>query len=187
MVTTGLGAKYCSIAATHTPKNVLEIFFHPGKHFNYLHVRRGLSQAAIRTRANVASRPFRRWNSQFHIFSVRPPSAEPCPAGNAPAERQVAETMHHKTVELVAPPLQNSSCSNPRFGAGFFASLTFGDVLQALVILTLTFGVLAANMLLILVINSRRYSKYIHPQVRTYSLVAITVRRLIMFNIYSYL
>lgn len=74
--------------------------------------------------------------------------------------------MHHKTVVLIAPPLQNSSCAHPRFGiASFFTSLTFGDVLQALVILLLTFGVLAANMLLIVVINSRRYSKYIHPQV----------------------
>lgn len=71
-----------------------------------------------------------------------------------------------KAVLLVAPALQNSSCSHPRYAnVGFLTGLGPGDVLQALIVFLLTFGVLAANLLLILVINSRRYSKYIHSQV----------------------
>lgn len=75
--------------------------------------------------------------------------------------------MHHKTTILVAPALHNSSCTHPRYSQlSFFAALSPGDVVQALIVLFLTIGVLGANMLLILVINSRRYSKYIHSQVR---------------------
>ncbi|XP_068911242.1 trace amine-associated receptor 1 isoform X2 [Tenebrio molitor] len=75
--------------------------------------------------------------------------------------------MHHKTTILVAPALQNSSCTHPRYSqASFLSLLGPGDVLQALIVLLLTVGVLAANLLLILVINSRRYSKYIHSQPR---------------------
>lgn len=74
--------------------------------------------------------------------------------------------MHHKTTILVAPALQNSSCTHPRYNhITFLSALGPGDVLQALIVLLLTVGVLGANMLLILVINSRRYSKYIHSQV----------------------
>lgn len=74
--------------------------------------------------------------------------------------------MHHKATVLVAPALHNSSCTHPRYGhLGFLSGLGPGDVIQALVVFSLTFGVLAANTVLILVINSRRYSKYIHAQV----------------------
>ena len=74
--------------------------------------------------------------------------------------------MHHKTTILVAPALQNISCTHPRYSqASFLSMLGPGDVLQAFIVLMLTVGVLAANVLLILVINSRRYSKYIHSQV----------------------
>lgn len=75
--------------------------------------------------------------------------------------------MHHKATVLVAPALHNSSCTHPRYThLGFLSGLGVGDVLQALVVFGLTFGVLAANTVLILVINSRRYSKYIHSQPR---------------------
>ncbi|XP_017776625.1 PREDICTED: trace amine-associated receptor 5, partial [Nicrophorus vespilloides] len=75
--------------------------------------------------------------------------------------------MHHKTTILVAPALQNSSCSHPRYtGLSILAGLGPGEVIQALIVLLLTVGVLLANMLLIFVINSRRYSKYIHSQPR---------------------
>ncbi|KAJ3664510.1 hypothetical protein Zmor_000070 [Zophobas morio] len=75
--------------------------------------------------------------------------------------------MHHKTTILVAPALQNISCTHPRYSqASFLSMLGPGDVLQAFIVLMLTVGVLAANVLLILVINSRRYSKYIHSQPR---------------------
>jgi hypothetical protein len=53
-----------------------------------------------------------------------------------------------------------------------------GDVLQALIVLLLTVGVLAANLLLILVINSRRYSKYIHSQVGKSQAAAAQVKNL---------
>lgn len=89
--------------------------------------------------------------------------------GNANLSNMI---MHHKSAILVAPSLQNSSCTHPRYSqAGFFSGLGPGDVIQAFIIMMLTFGVLAANTLLILVINSRRYSKYIHSQVgKTYIL-----------------
>lgn len=75
--------------------------------------------------------------------------------------------MHHKTIILVAPALQNSSCTHPRYNhVSFLSLLGPGDVLQAFIVLLLTVGVLAANVMLILVINSKRYSKYIHSQVR---------------------
>ncbi|RZC34435.1 amine receptor [Asbolus verrucosus] len=75
--------------------------------------------------------------------------------------------MHHKTTILVAPALYNSSCTHPRYShVSFLSALGPGDVLQAFIVLLLTVGILAANVLLILVINSRRYSKYIHSQPR---------------------
>ncbi|KAG5866665.1 hypothetical protein JTB14_015362 [Gonioctena quinquepunctata] len=75
--------------------------------------------------------------------------------------------MQHKATILVAPTLANSSCSHPRYlHVTFFSALSLGDVFQAVVVLFITVGVLGANMLLILVINSRRYSKYIHSQPR---------------------
>ncbi|XP_031332828.1 trace amine-associated receptor 7d-like [Photinus pyralis] len=73
--------------------------------------------------------------------------------------------MNQKTTILVAPPLQNSSCSHSRYiHLSFLSELGPGDVLEALIVFMLTTGVLAANSILILVINSRRYSKYIHSQ-----------------------
>lgn len=80
---------------------------------------------------------------------------------------EILKMHHHKVTILVAPALHNSSCTHPRYAnLGFLAGLGFGDVVQALIVFSLTFGVLAANTVLILVINSRRYSKYIHSQVR---------------------
>ncbi|KAJ8922051.1 hypothetical protein NQ315_008692, partial [Exocentrus adspersus] len=62
---------------------------------------------------------------------------------------------------------RTAAAPTPRYSqASFFSALSPGDVLQAFIVLSLTVGVLTANMLLILVINSRRYSKYIHSQPR---------------------
>ncbi|XP_022908743.2 trace amine-associated receptor 8c isoform X1 [Onthophagus taurus] len=74
--------------------------------------------------------------------------------------------MHHKTMVLVAPSLHNMSCSHPRFDPDVWRSMDFSGSLQATIVLILTVGVLAANMMLILIINSRKYSKYIHSQPR---------------------
>ncbi|GJQ86299.1 hypothetical protein Trydic_g8995 [Trypoxylus dichotomus] len=96
-------------------------------------------------------------------------SSSQCTEDVAPSSPPNTEflKMHHKVTILVAPALHNSSCTHPRYSnLSFFAGLSPGDVLQALVVFSLTFGVLAANSVLILVINSRRYSKYIHSQPR---------------------
>ncbi|EAT48408.2 AAEL000528-PA, partial [Aedes aegypti] len=67
---------------------------------------------------------------------------------------------------LVAPAINNISCSKQSFASGFFAQIGPLDVLQALFIVFLTFLVISANLMVIVVINSRRYAAYIHPQPR---------------------
>lgn len=67
---------------------------------------------------------------------------------------------------LVAPAINNISCSNNRFTGNFFAQIGPLDVLQALFIVFLTILVISANLMVIVVINSRRYAAYIHPQPR---------------------
>lgn len=74
--------------------------------------------------------------------------------------------MEQKSTWLTPPPLHNSSCSHPRYLSGNHVNtITLWDMTQALFILLLSAGILGANLLLVLVINSRRYSKYIHSQV----------------------
>ncbi|XP_053688407.1 5-hydroxytryptamine receptor 1D [Sabethes cyaneus] len=67
---------------------------------------------------------------------------------------------------LVAPAINNISCSSNRFSGNFLAQIGPLDVLQALFIVFLTFLVISANLMVIVVINSRRYAAYIHPQPR---------------------
>ncbi|KFB40410.1 hypothetical protein ZHAS_00007916 [Anopheles sinensis] len=67
---------------------------------------------------------------------------------------------------LVAPAINNISCSNNRFAGNFFSQIGPFDVIQALFIVLLTFLVISANLMVILVINSRRYALYIQPQPR---------------------
>jgi len=86
--------------------------------------------------------------------------------------------MEPKVTWLVPPPLHNSSCSHPRYGssvaAGWLAAApSFVDIVQALFILLLSLGILIANILLICVINSRRYAKYIHAQVGSENVVLL--------------
>ncbi|XP_075222398.1 trace amine-associated receptor 8c isoform X2 [Lycorma delicatula] len=71
----------------------------------------------------------------------------------------------NKGTLMVAPALQNSSCSHSRYGPSG-PPISIGGLAQAAFILTLSIGILAANLLLIIVINTRRYSKYIHSQPR---------------------
>lgn len=71
-----------------------------------------------------------------------------------------------KPIVLVPPSFSNSSCNHPRYqNVTIWYFLSVGDIVQSLVVFTLTFGILFANILFIFVINSRRYSKYIHSQV----------------------
>lgn len=74
----------------------------------------------------------------------------------------------HKPQILLAPALSNSSCWRSLAGGGLEArweSPGVGEILRAALILTLSLGILGANLLVICVINSRRYHKYIHAQV----------------------
>ncbi|XP_068083217.1 trace amine-associated receptor 8c [Anabrus simplex] len=75
--------------------------------------------------------------------------------------------MDQKVTWLTPPPFHNSSCSHPRYlSESYVHTVTLWDLTQALLILLLSAGILGANLLVILVINSRRYSKYIHAQPR---------------------
>ncbi|XP_053671050.1 5-hydroxytryptamine receptor 1A [Anopheles nili] len=69
---------------------------------------------------------------------------------------------------LVAPAINNISCSNNHEPNNPNMNQQIGpfDVIQALFIVLLTFLVISANLMEILVINSRRYAAYIHPQPR---------------------
>ncbi|KYM95020.1 Trace amine-associated receptor 1 [Cyphomyrmex costatus] len=73
--------------------------------------------------------------------------------------------MEHKQTILLAPSLSNSSC----WRSGTDAAWTGpgpGELIRAALILLLSLGILCANLLVICVINSRQYSKYIHAQPR---------------------
>ncbi|XP_059607792.1 trace amine-associated receptor 1 [Phlebotomus argentipes] len=70
-------------------------------------------------------------------------------------------------VWLVAPSVRNASCSHPRYTAHSLWSLVGPvEALQALLVFSLAVGIIGANLMVILVINNRRYSSYIQPQPR---------------------
>lgn len=66
---------------------------------------------------------------------------------------------------LIAPNIKNVSCTHARYTQPLYYYIGPFDVVQALIILMLTIGIIGANLMLIFVINHRRYSPYIHPQV----------------------
>lgn len=70
---------------------------------------------------------------------------------------------------LVAPLVKNLSCSHPRYAGKFINHIGPGDTIQAFLVICLTIGVVGANLMVIFVINSRRYSSYIHPQVNHFN------------------
>lgn len=77
--------------------------------------------------------------------------------------------LEHKQTILLAPALSNSSC----WRTGPIASWSGpgpGELIRAALILALSLGILCANLLVICVINSRRYSKYIHAQVNKWKI-----------------
>ncbi|XP_069704974.1 trace amine-associated receptor 1 isoform X1 [Periplaneta americana] len=80
------------------------------------------------------------------------------------AMRRVFDGMDAKSPWLTPPPLHNSSCAHPRFLAP--PAVGAWELAQALFILLLSVGILGANLLVILVLNSRRYARYIHSQPR---------------------
>ena len=75
--------------------------------------------------------------------------------------------MEQRSTWLTAPPLDNSSCSHPRYlSESHINTVTLWDMMQGFFIFLLSAGILCANLLLVVVINSSRYTKYIHSQVR---------------------
>ncbi|KAI4502359.1 hypothetical protein M0802_002271 [Mischocyttarus mexicanus] len=81
-------------------------------------------------------------------------------------EKVGGRRMEHKQTILLAPALSNSSCWRAGNSEAIWTGPGFGELLRAALILVLSFGILFANLLVICVINSRRYSKYIHAQPR---------------------
>ncbi|KAG8035048.1 hypothetical protein G9C98_001538 [Cotesia typhae] len=74
--------------------------------------------------------------------------------------------LEHQTPTLLPPALNNSSCWPTDAGHKYthWPTPGPGQLLRATLILFLSIGILVANLLVICVINSRRYSKYIHAQ-----------------------
>lgn len=74
--------------------------------------------------------------------------------------------MDSKSGTLLAPTIRNASCSHPRYTQqALIAAIGPFDTVQALVILALSLGIIGANLLVIFVINHRRYTPYIQQQV----------------------
>lgn len=68
---------------------------------------------------------------------------------------------------LTAPNIKNVSCTHERYTHPLYYYIGPLDFIQALIIFLLTIGIIGANLMLIFVINHRRYSPYIDPQVNT--------------------
>lgn len=78
---------------------------------------------------------------------------------------QQSNVMDQKATILTAPSLRNESCLN-HVNTSIFQQTGASDVIQAFFIVMLTLAIVGANLVLIIVINCRRYSSFIHPQVR---------------------
>lgn len=66
---------------------------------------------------------------------------------------------------LTPPAIRNVSCSHPRYSGNIIDNIGPNDTIQALFVIVLTFLIIMANLTVIIVINSRRYAPYLHPQV----------------------
>ncbi|XP_076397721.1 green-sensitive opsin-3 isoform X5 [Megachile rotundata] len=74
------------------------------------------------------------------------------------------EEMEHKQTILLPPALSNSSCWQRDTSEPTWTVPGPAELLRAALILLLSLGILCTNLLVICVINSKRYSKYIHAQ-----------------------
>lgn len=71
-----------------------------------------------------------------------------------------------RSTVLTAPVLYNSSCWHPRIYAnGLVFRVSVSGVTESTFISLLTVAILVANLMVIITINSDRYTKFIHPQV----------------------
>lgn len=75
-----------------------------------------------------------------------------------------SDVMDKQVTHLIAPPIRNSSCEYAN-STNFIYNLMVTDVLQAFFIMTLSLAIIIANLVVIIVINCRRYEQFIHPQV----------------------
>uniref|UniRef100_A0A336LJ54 CSON005263 protein n=1 Tax=Culicoides sonorensis TaxID=179676 RepID=A0A336LJ54_CULSO len=66
--------------------------------------------------------------------------------------------------KLTPPSIRNVSCSHPRLTGNIIDNIGPNDTIQALFVIALTFLIIIANLTVIIVINSRRYASYLHPQ-----------------------
>lgn len=74
--------------------------------------------------------------------------------------------MDLKSGNLLTPPnIKNVSCTHERYTHPLYYYIGPLDFIQAVIIFFLTIGIIGANLMLIFVINHRRYSPYIEPQV----------------------
>lgn len=85
-------------------------------------------------------------------------------------------------VWLVAPLVKNLSCSHPRYAGKFINHIGPGDTIQAFLVICLTIGVVGANLMVIFVINSRRYNSYIHPQVNHFFIFIFYYQTVFFFS-----
>jgi hypothetical protein len=67
---------------------------------------------------------------------------------------------------LVPPSIKNISCSQSRLISTYLYNIGPNEVFQAFFIVLITVAILVSNLIVLLVINSRKYSMYIHPQPR---------------------
>ncbi|EZA49019.1 hypothetical protein X777_12828 [Ooceraea biroi] len=88
-------------------------------------------------------------------------------------------TMEHKQTILLAPSLSNSSCWRSGTSEAAWTGPGPGELVRATLILLLSVGILCANLLVICVINSRQYSKYIHAQQFNQSRYTLTLTKTI--------
>lgn len=66
---------------------------------------------------------------------------------------------------LTPPAIRNVSCLHPRYSGNIIDNIGPNDTIQALFVIVLTILIIIANLTVIIVINSRRYAPYLHPQV----------------------
>lgn len=72
-----------------------------------------------------------------------------------------------RSTVLTAPLLYNSSCWHPRiFANGLVFRITVSGVTESAFVSLLTVAILVANLMVIVTINSDKYTKFIHPQVK---------------------
>ncbi|XP_050421607.1 trace amine-associated receptor 1 [Adelges cooleyi] len=75
--------------------------------------------------------------------------------------------MRGRSTVLTAPLLYNSSCWHSRvYSNGLIYRITVSGVTESALVSLLTLAILIANLVVIVTINSNKYTKFIHPQPR---------------------